>query len=268
MKYFYKLLMILAISAGIAYANFSYTGYSGAPSSNGTCTRSCHAQEGINSSCRISGFPEGYVPNQEYTISVYHIDGFAINQFNCSILTSVEDLPAGLITAGDTTEVYDITNESNGVHWKYEVTDSGSFTWTAPDFGTGTVRLYWAGLQGTRANGADTQIVLTSMEAGNNVEYIPGKPENFILGQNYPNPFNSATTITFRLSNASNVRLEISNILGQKVYSYNIANAQAGDYKKSWQGIDSYGNPLPSGLYFYQLITSSNSLTRKMAIIR
>ena len=262
-------LVIIALlaSAGILTASSSYTGYSGAPAANGTCTSSCHAQNSFTPSCEIAGFPEIYVPGQQYTITVRHADGASINQFNCSIRKNSDSTVAGLLEAGEGTAAYSTTNESNGIHWLDASSDSGTFLWTAPDTGTGYVTLYWAGLQGSRAFGADQQIVLESTEEGNGINYVPALPAEFSLAQNYPNPFNSSTVIDFRLARPGDVVLEISNILGQKVYGIAIGGARPGHYKIGWNGTDEAGRKLPSGLYFYRLLTPEGNLTRKLTIL-
>lgn len=256
------------VSAGMLLAYSGYTGFSGAPASNGTCSSSCHAQNDFTPTCEISGFPETYTPNQQYTIVVRHNGGSSIDQFNCSIRFDYDSTAAGVISADDGTEVYSITNETNGVHWLSANTDTGTFVWTAPDTGTGYVTLYWAGLQGIRSNGADQQIVIQSVELGNSIDYTPDLPQQFTLNQNYPNPFNNATTISFQISSPGDVILEISNILGQNIYTFSISDARPGHYKIYWNGTDISGSNMPSGLYFYQLLTPEGNLTRKMAIIR
>ncbi len=262
------LCLLCFIYTGILLANSHFTGFSGAPTSNGTCTSSCHDQNNFTPTCEVTGFPEIYLPGQQYTITVRYNGGQAIDQFNCSIRSGFTSLAVGTITAGEETATYNTTNETNGVHWLSEVTDSGTFIWTAPEEGIGPVTLYWAGLQGTRAYGADQQIVINSTEQGNSVDFIPDLPARFTLEQNYPNPFNNATTIGFRISRSGDITLEISNILGQKVYSLSMPDALTGQYKIYWNGVDNDNNSLPSGLYFYQLRTPERNLTRKLAIIR
>lgn len=255
-------------ATGLLLAYTNYTGYSGAPTSNGTCTSSCHAQNSFTPTCQITGFPDIYIPGWEYIISVHHDGGQSIKQFNCSIRCDSDSTIAGTISAGDNTAVYNITNETNGVHWSTADTDSGTFIWTAPEPGVGDVTLYWAGLQGTHAYGADQQIVIQTSQQPSEIVYVPELPAKFSLDQNYPNPFNNNTTISFNISKRSDIVLEISNILGQRVYIFTVSDSRPGRYVINWDGRDDNSNYLPSGLYFYQLRTVDGNLTRKMTILR
>jgi hypothetical protein len=268
MKRTFSVCILLLVFAGFSVAYNHFTGYSGAPTSNGMCTRSCHLQNDFTPTCEISGFPEVYTPGEQYTIVVKKTSGLSINQFNCSIRVDSDSSSAGELCADFNTQTYSSPNEAAGVHWETAEADSGTFTWTAPPTGAGYVTLYWSGLQGTRANGADTQIVLHASEIYNHIDYISDIPERIALEQNYPNPFNSTTTICFSVPEGGDAVLEISNILGHRVYGLFLPDASAGQYRIDWDGCDNSGNPLPSGLYFYQLRTSAGNLTRKLALLR
>lgn len=78
-------------------------------------------------------------------------------------------------------------------------------------------------------------------------------PLSFQLLQNYPNPFNSQTNITFRVKNNSLIKIDIYNVLGQKVV--NLINDEfiAGQYSINWDGKNSYGNKANSGVYFIRM---------------
>ena len=262
------LLWIITTLPVSIFAHTNYTGYSGAPGSNGTCTSSCHFQFSFTPTVTVTGFPEIYEPGQQYMISVGHTSGSSINQFNASVRIGSGSDNAGLISGGDGTQTYDTPNETNGVRWSSANSDSGDFIWTAPDTWTGEVRLYWAGLQGTRPNGADTQVVLISSESGNDVEYLPGSPTYFSMKQNYPNPFNDETIIEISVAEAGRIDFIITNILGQVLYSWSDRTVQPGTLAIRWNGKERTGRELPSGIYFYRLTSSAGTITRKMMLLR
>ena len=94
-------------------------------------------------------------------------------------------------------------------------------------------------------------------------------PTQFALHQNYPNPFNPSTQISFDVPNGSElVRLNIYNILGKKVSTLlnNVVNP--GKHKVEWNAKDNEGNPVASGIYFYELSSSSFTARKKMLLIR
>lgn len=77
-------------------------------------------------------------------------------------------------------------------------------------------------------------------------------PVLYNLEQNYPNPFNPSTSISFAIPNESKVRLEIFNILGQRVDLLIDSMLPAGIYKSVWNA-----SALSSGVYFYKLSAKS-----------
>lgn len=95
-----------------------------------------------------------------------------------------------------------------------------------------------------------------------------GLPKKFELGQNYPNPFNAATVIKFDLPQSSKVKLDIYNILGQKVKSLVDEKLSAGYKKVVWDGTNQNGNSVASGIYFYRLQTDKFIEARKMVMLK
>ena len=78
-------------------------------------------------------------------------------------------------------------------------------------------------------------------------------PKKFSLNQNYPNPFNPETTIKYELPKTSKVKLQIFNILGQKIKTLVDEEKQPGYYSVKWNGINDYGVKVSSGIYIYRL---------------
>jgi len=98
-------------------------------------------------------------------------------------------------------------------------------------------------------------------------------PKTFSLLQNYPNPFNPSTTIAFALGSddsgaPSRVRLDIYNVLGQRVTTLVNETLPPGRYEYQWSGRDGAGQPVASGLYFYRLTTNKQSETKKMVLLK
>ena len=89
------------------------------------------------------------------------------------------------------------------------------------------------------------------------------------LSQNFPNPFNPSTTINFTLSHTNNnVKLSIYNIRGQKVKDLHTGSLPAGNHTLMWHGTDNENRNVGSGIYFYRLVTDSDTITRRMVLLK
>jgi hypothetical protein len=92
-------------------------------------------------------------------------------------------------------------------------------------------------------------------------------PTETQLAYNYPNPFNSATTIPYQPAKASHVKLSIHNFLGQHVNTLVNEPQSAGYHTVNWNGNDSNGKPMASGIYIYRMETDYNSIHTKKSIL-
>lgn len=93
-------------------------------------------------------------------------------------------------------------------------------------------------------------------------------PHRFELYQNYPNPFNPTTTISFSLESRDYVKLQIYNMEGRLVRTLFEGTLSAGVHSFNWDATDSHNARVPSGVYFYSLMTPSGKLTKKMVLIK
>ena len=88
-------------------------------------------------------------------------------------------------------------------------------------------------------------------------------PQSFSLEQNFPNPFNPSTKIRFSLPNSANIKLEVFNVLGEKVSDLIDADMDAGNHEIEFSAIN-----LASGLYIYRLSTKDFVDVKKMVVTK
>jgi len=93
-------------------------------------------------------------------------------------------------------------------------------------------------------------------------------PVDYSISNNYPNPFNPLTSINYSLSRKSRVTIEIYNVLGQKVITLIDANKLAGEYQVDWNGKDSKGRLVSTGIYFYKFQAGDFVDTKKMLLLK
>jgi len=93
-------------------------------------------------------------------------------------------------------------------------------------------------------------------------------PQEFALRQNYPNPFNPTTVIRFALPEDGRVKIEVFNVLGQKITTLVDQYLTAGYKETGWDGKDSKGRAVGSGIYFYRICTEKFTDVRKMVLLK
>ena len=99
------------------------------------------------------------------------------------------------------------------------------------------------------------------------------RPEKTQLLANYPNPFNPETWIPYELATDTNVQITIYDAQGVIIRTLSLGHQSAGYYTGRdraayWDGRNSLGELVASGLYFYQFETDTMSLMRKMVILK
>ncbi len=88
-------------------------------------------------------------------------------------------------------------------------------------------------------------------------------PETFFVEQNYPNPFNPATTIAFGLPKQQPVKVEIYNVVGQKIATLLDGTLPAGIHHFKWDGTN-----FSSGMYFYRVTTPEKTIIHRMLLLK
>ena len=95
-----------------------------------------------------------------------------------------------------------------------------------------------------------------------------GIPVQYNLSQNYPNPFNPSTRISFDLVEPGQATLIIYNLLGKRINILLNRTMDAGHHRVEWNGLDMSGQPVSSGVYFYELRSEKYIARKKMILLR
>jgi hypothetical protein len=88
------------------------------------------------------------------------------------------------------------------------------------------------------------------------------------LSQNYPNPFNPQTSIAFSIKSSGRVDVGIYDVSGRLVRTLANEVRAAGAYELTWDGRDTSGQAVASGVYFYRLVAPGFTQTRKMVLLK
>ena len=92
-------------------------------------------------------------------------------------------------------------------------------------------------------------------------------PAEVMLEPNYPNPFNPATRIPYQLPASTHVRLEVFNVLGQRLATLVDGEQSAGRHMALWDGTDASGRAVGAGVYIYRLIGGGQTVSRRMVLV-
>ncbi len=93
-------------------------------------------------------------------------------------------------------------------------------------------------------------------------------PRSYSISQDIPNPFNPSTEISYQLPESGAVKLEIYNLVGQRINTLVQGEQKAGAYTVTWSGRDSRGREVSSGVYFYRFSTEGLVKTRRMLLLK
>ena len=92
--------------------------------------------------------------------------------------------------------------------------------------------------------------------------------DRFELKGNYPNPFNPTTKIRFTNDRSSNVKVTVYALNGEKVATIMNRHVNAGAYDVSWNGKNSNGTIVPTGMYLYYIESDGRRLQGKMLFLK
>ncbi|MDP6779791.1 MAG: cohesin domain-containing protein, partial [Candidatus Latescibacteria bacterium] len=93
-------------------------------------------------------------------------------------------------------------------------------------------------------------------------------PAEYALGQNYPNPFNPDTQISYQLPESGEVWLVVYNLLGQEVRVLAQGHQDVGYYRVVWDGKDTSGRSVSSGVYLVRMASGDFTSVKKMLLLK
>ncbi len=93
-------------------------------------------------------------------------------------------------------------------------------------------------------------------------------PAEYTLSQNYPNPFNPSTVIRFALPKEQHVKLDVYDMTGSLVKTILNEAVRAGNKEVTWDGTNSSGTKVASGMYMYRLQAGDFSSVKKMILLK
>lgn len=96
----------------------------------------------------------------------------------------------------------------------------------------------------------------------------PALPQKFELQQNVPNPFNPSTVINCAVPRPSQLKVEVFNVVGQRVKTLADEFCKAGYKRVEWDGTDDNGTAVASGVYLYRMTAGDFSETKKMLLLK
>lgn len=135
---------------------------------------------------------------------------------------------------------------------------------------------YYYFLEDVDANGNKTQhpqiSVTVQSKIGDPNNGING-PATFALNANYPNPFNPTTSFTLDIPNLNsktiNVKVSVFNVLGKEIATLYNGSLEAGkSHSFTWDGSNSFGQSMPSGVYIYAIKSAQFSSANRMVLVK
>jgi len=202
--------------------------------------------------------------NEKYTVggTIQSGDATAVPLSNATlVLTNTVTSTIVLTTNSNTSGEFTFTDVPRG---SYNLKASGTHaTWSNPTQ-TYTDVAYPSNPLVVTANNTTIEFTISTVDEAD----VVALPTVTTLKANYPNPFNPSTTISFDIASAGHVSIEVYNIKGQRVKSLVNDNYAVGRHNVVWNGDDTAGRTVGSGVYFYRMTAPGYASVRKMLLMK
>lgn len=252
--------VIRGLSAGQYVLLIDAAGYKGEFYDNVRSWKEARVLE-IVAGQEVTGIEIGLAPQ---SIGAYKVAGKVVDESGAPVEGALVSV------ANEETVVASVVTAEDGTYSAADLpADSYALTASVPGYGD-SAPMNQSLTLGGKINVYGLNLLVAGSTTG--VETTMALPDKFELGQNYPNPFNPSTRIEYRLAQAGRVRLTVFDMLGREVKILVNGSMAAGQHTASWDGTDSRGERLASGIYFYRLQVDAHSQSftsmRRMLLIK
>lgn len=270
-----KLGWFVLMLPALAFANAGGppNGVTGAPGQN-NCTQ-CHSGNAVNSgngSFAISG-PDTYVPGQTYPITVTLQDpgqvrwGFEFTPLANGTLQATDAARTQTSTAGGNRYIKHTATGTNDNTADGPV--SWTFDWTAPSGDVGPITFYAAGNAANSNGSTGGDFIYTTSFTTQAATSMPeASAQSFALLEVYPNPFNPDTRLSYQLTHAAEVRLEVYDLGGRLISRLAQGWHGAGLHTARWNGLTLQQRPAPAGVYLARLESAGEVTVTRMLLVK
>jgi hypothetical protein len=181
-----------------------------------------------------------------------------------------------ILQGGGLTLVYDLGTPpgANFVHYSIPMSEGG---WTRDglagpaatqtEFLTALSNITQIFIRAEFQLGEDTEY-LDNVVLSGPVTAVDGVLRGLALTQNVPNPFNPSTRIALLVDRDSAVRVDVYDVQGHLVRRLLDDRVTRGEHQLEWDGRDSRGQLVTSGVYYCRAASGSNSVVRKMVLLK
>ncbi len=187
------------------------------------------------------------------------------NVWSVDAISDIDEDGAWDVLAGSqtTNSVFCISGATGSLIWQHDARRLVFSVRSVPDLnGDG----YPDVIAGTQSQAGEAFLIAISSRA-----YVQDIEEEVVLSTLigvYPNPFASTTNIRFDVNANIKLRVEVYNILGEKIKTIYYGNHPVGIFSSNWNGTDRTGNYLPNGIYFLSVEMGGERQNKKLVLMR
>lgn len=176
--------------------------------------------------------------------------GYNLLRSEVNELSTALRLNAGLIDEGT----------ANGTQMSYLYTDTEVYH--------NALYYYW--LESVSLTGESEYFgpIMVLINANGEEPGIPAIPIETKLFSAFPNPFNPSTNLRYSMKEAGDVRIDVYNVKGQILKTFEKHHSLPGYYQVNWDGRDMNGRVVGTGVYFYRMSSGKYSATKKMVLAK